>query len=66
MLENAIRKHGADAFTHETLLIINENLLDYYETKFIEMFNTKTPYGYNLRDGGDGGYRGDERANAYR
>lgn len=60
-LENAIRKH-TDSMKHEILMIINENLLDYYETIFIEFFNTKTPNGYNLRDGGNGGCTEEMRA----
>lgn len=62
MFENAIRKHGAAAFTHEILLLINENMVDYYEAKFIVMCDTLSPNGYNLRAGGDGGCTEEMRA----
>lgn len=51
---HAIRKYGKDSFTHEILLKINENMLDYYECKFIDGYNTKVPNGYNIRSGGSG------------
>lgn len=53
-LERAIRHHGANNFKHETMLMINENMLDFYEERFIEMHNTLVPNGYNLRAGGNG------------
>ena len=53
--ERAIRKYGEDAFTHETLLLINENMVDYYEVKLIALYDTLSPNGYNLRDGGNVG-----------
>jgi hypothetical protein len=52
--ERAIRKHGSENFLHETLLITNACFLDQYEVKFIDMYNTISPRGYNLRAGGDG------------
>lgn len=55
ILENAIKKYGAENITFETLLETNNEQLDYYETKFIDMFNTLEPYGYNIRSGGSTG-----------
>jgi group I intron endonuclease len=50
LLKNAIAKYGT--FETETLLEINDEMLNYYEIKFIEMYNTVSPNGYNLTYGG--------------
>ena len=55
ILENAIKKYGKDALTVETLVEINNDKLDYYESIFIDMFNTLEPNGYNIRSGGSTG-----------
>jgi hypothetical protein len=52
-LNSAIRKYGAANVKHEILLICNENQLDYYEQKSIELYNTLSPNGYNLMLGGN-------------
>ena len=54
-LANAIKKYGKENFTVEILHegIIPELLPD-FERKAIEEYNTKTPNGYNLTDGGEG------------
>ena len=49
---NAIRKYGRDNFKIEVLLICNLGMMDYYEKKFIELYNTLSPNGYNLEGGG--------------
>ena len=51
---NAIRKYGKDNFNVEILLICNLEMMDYYEKKFIELYNTISPNGYNLEAGGVG------------
>lgn len=43
-------------FTVEILVEVNNEMLDSYETKFIDMFDTISPNGYNLRSGGQNGY----------
>lgn len=41
----------------EILIEVDDNnLLDDYETKFIETYQTLTPNGYNVRTGGQQGY----------
>lgn len=51
-LNAAIKKYGFDNFKHEILLEINNELLDEYEIKFIDAYNTLEPNGYNLTKGG--------------
>lgn len=51
---NGIRKYGKDNFNVEILLICNLEMMDYYEKKFIKIYNTLSPNGYNLIDGGGG------------
>jgi group I intron endonuclease len=51
-LNNAIQKYGFDKFQIETLLEINDELLNLYESKFIDTYQTMYPNGYNIRSGG--------------
>jgi group I intron endonuclease len=51
-LNSAIKKYGFDTFKKEVLLEINNELLDKYEIKFIDFYNTVFPNGYNIRLGG--------------
>ena len=51
-VENAIQKYGD--FKTEILLEINDEMLNYYEIKFIELYDTFGPNGYNLTPGGEG------------
>ena len=51
-LKDAIILHGHENFNIETLLICNESLLNDYEHKFIALYNTLSPNGYNLQTGG--------------
>jgi len=53
-IENAIRLYGSDSFTHEILITTTENLVDYYEHKFIADYDTLVPNGYNIHPGGVG------------
>lgn len=52
---SAVNKYGKDVFVWEILYdnIIPELLSD-FEIQAIKKHNTKSPYGYNLTDGGDG------------
>ena len=52
LLENAIRKYGKSNMKFEVLMKINNELLDEYEIKFIQFYNTLEPSGYNIRTGG--------------
>lgn len=53
-INRARSKYGIDNFGFEILKECNDNELDYWETYYINELNTKTPYGYNMTDGGDG------------
>lgn len=54
-LYGAIQKYGKEQLSIETLIEVNNQLLDYYETKFITMYDTMVPNGYNIRSGGSTG-----------
>ncbi len=60
ILDNAMKKYGSENIIVETLLEINDTQLDFYESKFIDMFNTIEPLGYNIRSGGSMGKHSDE------
>lgn len=51
-LRNAIIKYGKGAMKSEILIEVNNKLLDYYETKFIKMYDSIEPNGYNILSGG--------------
>ena len=55
ILENAIKKYGSDNIAVDTLLEINDSQLDFYESRFIDIFDTIEPAGYNIRSGGSVG-----------
>jgi group I intron endonuclease len=52
LLENAIQKYGIDCMKVEVLLEVNDEMLDEYETMFIDVYNSIEPNGYNIRSGG--------------
>lgn len=54
ILENAIKKYK-DQMMFEVLFEVNDELLDFYETRFIEALGTLEPNGYNIRTGGAAG-----------
>ena len=56
----AIKKYGRENMKFEILLQVNNKLLDYYETKFIDILNTLVPNGYNIRTGGSNGLHCEE------
>ncbi len=51
-LNNAIRKYGNDNFEIELIMNCNLNESDEMEQKFIKIYNSLSPYGYNLTIGG--------------
>lgn len=54
-LQRAIRKYGENSFKVSTLVISNDReYLCLLEKRAIKVFKTKTPFGYNLTDGGEG------------
>ena len=53
LVKKAIEKYGD--FEIEILLEIDDEMLNHYEIKFIELYNTVAPNGYNLTHGGEGG-----------
>ena len=56
LLERSIAKHGKDNFSVEILHEgIIPDLLAGFEIASIKKYNTKSPYGFNLSDGGEGG-----------
>jgi len=52
LLENAIKKYGMDKMALEILVEVSDHLLDDYEHRFIAMYATIEPNGYNIRSGG--------------
>ena len=63
-LGNAGRKYGWENLKVETLLEINNEFLDEYEIKCIDMYNCLVPNGYNITAGGGGtaGFRHSEES----
>ena len=56
IFHRAIRKYGPDAFEWSILKDdLEPDELDLYEIAYIRKYNTKSPNGYNMTDGGDGG-----------
>lgn len=55
LLENAILKYGHENFEVSDILICNVEMLNHYEEKFIELYDTLVPHGYNLMTGGGNG-----------
>lgn len=51
-LNNAIRKHGRNAFKFEMIERCPKEILDNKETLYIQEYNTLYPNGYNLTKGG--------------
>jgi len=55
VIHQAIRKYGSDSFTLEILKEVGTQAeLDFYESFYIRLLNTKVPHGYNLTEGGEG------------
>ena len=58
LMHRALQKYGADAFGVETIQYpgISQEALNAVERWYIQKLNCKSPYGYNLTDGGDGSW----------
>lgn len=52
-IHRAIMYYGAEAIRVETLLTVEDSLLDYYERRFIDAYGTFERWGYNGTRGGD-------------
>jgi hypothetical protein len=50
----ALRLYEWKSWKHEILIICDNEMMNYYECKFIDMYNTIAPKGYNLTPGGEG------------
>ena len=61
-LKNSIQAHGKENFTIELLWEgeCTQEELDEHEIELIGLFNTLSPFGYNLTEGGFGGRPSDE------
>jgi group I intron endonuclease len=57
LLNRAIRKHGGDKFGLMVLWKCSVEDLDEWEEYFIEVFNSRAPFGYNLSKGGKNGFQ---------
>ena len=58
---NAIQKYGWDNFAHKVLAYdLTHEMACELEKHYIELYNTQVPNGYNLTDGGDGGFHHSE------
>ena len=55
LLNNAIRKYGVDNFDIKTIFKGNFSEINDKEVYYIQLFNSLTPNGYNLKTGGDKG-----------
>jgi group I intron endonuclease len=53
LLREKMQENGTDNFLVETLLVCNKEQLDFYENKFINIYNTLYPNGYNLKTAGN-------------
>jgi group I intron endonuclease len=53
IIGSALRKYGVNSF-NKTLLDVPEEKLDEIEREYIQKYNSKSPNGYNLTDGGEG------------
>jgi group I intron endonuclease len=51
-LNAAIQKYGSHNFDVKTMCICQISQLNYFESKYIRQYNTISPFGYNLRQGG--------------
>jgi len=61
-VHNAMRKYGKEGVKTEKVFIFKctQEYLDLIEDRAIEHFNTRVPYGYNLKEGGFGGAHSEE------
>lgn len=50
----ALRLYDWKLWKHEILVQCNDELMNHYEIKYIDLYNTMAPNGYNLTPGGEG------------
>ncbi len=55
LVKRAISKYGWDNLQKKIILYCNDDQLDEYETKFIQLYNCLAPNGLNCTTGGEGG-----------
>jgi group I intron endonuclease len=60
LLNNAIRKYGPENFDIKTVFKGNFSEINEKEVYYIQLFNSLTPNGYNLKTGGDKGKDSDD------
>lgn len=58
ILYKAFNKYGLDNFTFDTIIICEESLLDFFEIKTIELYQSFGKLGYNMTKGGSAGCTG--------
>lgn len=63
-LQKSWNKYGEKCFEFYIIEECEDNLLNEKEKYYIELYGTKAPNGYNMNDGGDGGFRPDEETRA--
>ena len=54
-LSYALKKYGKEAFEFKLICICFDDDLNCYEIDYIKKYNTTSPNGYNLREGGNNG-----------
>jgi len=54
-LSHALKKYGKDAFEFKLICVCFDEDLNWYETDYMKKYNTISPNGYNLREGGKSG-----------
>jgi group I intron endonuclease len=59
-LHHAIMKYGIETFQKEIIVVCNNEHLDYYEKRSIDMYHALVPHGYNIRTGGVDGLHCEE------
>lgn len=55
LLMAAFKKHGEEAFKFEVLIICFDDDVYYYEEEYIKKYNSASPNGYNVAEGGKSG-----------
>jgi group I intron endonuclease len=54
-LSHALKKYGKDAFEFKLICVCFDEDLNWYEIDYMKKYNTISPNGYNLREGGNSG-----------
>ena len=64
LLKKAFIKYGIDNFSFKILIICFDEDRIIYEKEYIQKYNTVTPNGYNMNEGGIGGHKHNEESRA--